>query len=166
MDWSYIATAGVSTLGGAFMAFCTVYFYAQRQRNAIAAEQASVEQKQRREQYEFEQIRKSDAYKELTQSINELRVDREDCRRKIVSQDEHIEALVRDNVECLINSGKLEAKIANQAMTIDFLERRVKILESMILPQQATKLEMKAEVVAENLVSTAKVVAKELEKNS
>lgn len=88
--------------------------------------EAEIDLKIRRDEYELDKIRKSDAYKEILAVVEVLKTE-------AILRDKKIAAITDENVGCAKKSALQDAELYKQASIIQFLEARIKNLETFTL---------------------------------
>lgn len=155
MEWlGYVLTS----LGGGLTTGIPLFFWGWRQANALRAErqkidtdakerQSAINAKAERDEYELDKIRSSDAYQELIKVMAEIKAsaaddrreaaeERSACRREVESLRAEIKELQKREMDWVRKSAMQEAEIYKQLNMIEYLEKRLKALESVNSPQQ------------------------------
>lgn len=117
----------LSAFGGSIVTGVPIFLWAWSQTIKIQQDgrshDAEIDLKIRRDEYELDKIRKSDAYKELLNMLEVLKSD-------MILRDKKIDAMTDENIACAKKSALQDAELYKQASIIVFLEARVKQLET------------------------------------
>lgn len=135
-------THTLSALGGALASCLPVGLWAWSVVNKIRGEAQRVKQeldtKAERDSYEMDKIRRSDAYQELSHAVEQLKKDfaaeRDEWKRESAAMNQKIAELQARELDCLRKSSLQEAEIITQKKITEYLEARVRTLESSLLP--------------------------------
>lgn len=124
-------THTLSAAGGAIASGLPLGLWAWSKFTGIRAQQE-------RDDYEMDKVRRSDAYRELSAALEDVKktfaAKQEEWDRRSLAMNKKIDDLQSREMDCLRKSITQEAQIAKQEKIIEYLEARVKTLEASILP--------------------------------
>lgn len=130
-----------SLFGGAIGAGVPLYIWFASQMNRIRAEARKTDQEFDARQQDIDAKDRGEAYMELKRALEDVKKlaaeEREECRRDIGALDKRVVELQQENLECAKKSAKQDIEIYRQAGIIQFLETRVKALETSVTSPQA-----------------------------